>query len=114
MALHKYWVGRSCPHRSRNLYKSRIKIQLLTRIWLRAPVRPSGPTGQTGQAQGWFLPGPQLPHPDSQRDVRHMHFDRLDEIYAMVKSNWHFVHFGLTGLTVVGQRSDRSGLLNRL
>jgi hypothetical protein len=43
-----------------------------------------------------------------------MHFDRLDEIYAMVKSNWHFEHFGLTGLTGVGQRSERLGLLNRL
>jgi hypothetical protein len=30
-----------------------------------------------------------------------MHFDRLDEIYAMVKYNWHFEHFGLTGLTGV-------------
>jgi hypothetical protein len=43
-----------------------------------------------------------------------MHFDRLDEIYAMVKSNWHFEHFGLTGLTGVGERSDWSELLNRL
>jgi hypothetical protein len=43
-----------------------------------------------------------------------MHFDRLDDIYEMVKSNWHFEHFGLTGLTGVGQRSDRSGLLDRL
>jgi hypothetical protein len=43
-----------------------------------------------------------------------MHYDRLDEIYAMVKSKWHFEHFGLTGLTGVGQSSDRSGLLNRL
>jgi hypothetical protein len=68
-------------------------------------------TDQTGQAQGWFLPGPQLPHPDSELDVPHMHFDRFDEIYAMVKYNWHFEQFGLTG---VGQRSDRSGLLNQL
>jgi hypothetical protein len=43
-----------------------------------------------------------------------MHFDRLDEIYAMVKSIWHFENFGLTGLTGVCQRSDLSGLLNRL
>jgi hypothetical protein len=28
-----------------------------------------------------------------------MHFDRLNEIYAIVKSNWHFEHFGLTSLT---------------
>lgn len=28
-----------------------------------------------------------------------MHFDHLDEIYAMVKSNMHFEHFDLTGLT---------------
>ena len=30
-----------------------------------------------------------------------MHFDRLDEIYAMVQSNWHFdnlTHTDLTGL----------------
>jgi hypothetical protein len=47
-------------------------------------------------------------------DVPHMHFDRLDDIYAMVKSNWHFDQFGLTSLTGVGQGSDRSGLLNRL
>jgi hypothetical protein len=51
---------------------------------------------------------------DSELDVPHMHFDRLDEIYAMVKSNWYFEHFGLTGLTGVGERSDRSELLNRL
>jgi hypothetical protein len=47
-------------------------------------------------------------------DVPHIHFDRLDEIYAMVKSNWNFEQFGLTSLTGVDQRSDRSGLLNRL
>jgi hypothetical protein len=47
-------------------------------------------------------------------DVPHMHFDRLDVIYAMVKYNWQFVRFGLTSLTGVGQRSNRSGLLNRL
>jgi hypothetical protein len=33
-----------------------------------------------------------------------MHFDHLDEIYTMVKSNWHFEHFGLTGLTGVCER----------
>jgi hypothetical protein len=43
-----------------------------------------------------------------------MHFDLLNEIYTMVKSNWNFEHFGLTGLTGVGQRSDWSGLLIRL
>jgi hypothetical protein len=32
----------------------------------------------------------------------------------MVKSNWNFEQFGLTSLTGVDQRSDRSGLLNRL
>jgi hypothetical protein len=47
-------------------------------------------------------------------DIPHMHFDSLDEIYAMVESNWHFEQFGLTGLTGVGQSSGRSGLLNRL
>jgi hypothetical protein len=42
-----------------------------------------------------------------------MHFDLLDEIYAMVKSNWHFEHFGPVGLTGGGDRSDQSGLLNQ-
>jgi hypothetical protein len=32
-----------------------------------------------------------------------MHFDHLDKTYAMVKSNWHFEHFGLTGLAGVCQ-----------
>jgi hypothetical protein len=55
VALHKYRVGRSCPSRNRNFYKSRVEIQLLTRIWLRAPIRPSGPIGQTGQGAGLVL-----------------------------------------------------------
>jgi hypothetical protein len=42
-----------------------------------------------------------------------MHFDRLDEMYAMMKFNWHYEQFGLTGLTGGGEMSDRSGLLNR-
>ena len=28
-----------------------------------------------------------------------MYFDRLDEIYAMVQSNWHFDNLTQTGLT---------------
>ena len=36
-----------------------------------------------------------------------MHFDRLDEIYAMVKSNWQFEKVFLTGLTGVHDWSDR-------
>ena len=38
VALHIYRVGRSIPVRSRNPYKSRVKIQLLTRIGLFGPV----------------------------------------------------------------------------
>jgi hypothetical protein len=41
VTLHKYWVGRSCPSRSRNLYKSHVKIQLLSQIRLQELVRPS-------------------------------------------------------------------------
>ena len=36
-----------------------------------------------------------------------MHFDRLDEIYAMVQSNWHFDNVTQTGLTGLLDRSDR-------
>ena len=78
MALHIYRVGRSVPVRSRNPIKSRVKIQLLTRIGRFVPVR-----------QGAGLPGG-IPHPDSELDVLYMHFDRLDEIYAMVQSNLQF------------------------
>jgi hypothetical protein len=42
-----------------------------------------------------------------------MHFDRLDEIYAVLKYNWHFEHVSWNDLTSWGERSDRSGLLNR-
>jgi len=37
-----------------------------------------------------------------------MHFDRLDEIYAMVKSILYFEQLDKTGLTGFGDRSDRS------
>jgi len=37
-----------------------------------------------------------------------MHFDHLDEIYAMVKSNLQFNKLVLTGLTGLHNRSDRS------
>ena len=36
-----------------------------------------------------------------------MHFDRLDEIYAMVQSNWHFDNVIQTGLTDLMDQSDR-------
>ena len=36
-----------------------------------------------------------------------MHFDRLDEIYAMVQSNWHFDNLTQTDLTGLYNRSDR-------
>jgi hypothetical protein len=35
-----------------------------------------------------------------------MHFDHIEDIYVMLKSNRHFEHFGLTGLTGVGERSN--------
>ena len=35
-----------------------------------------------------------------------MNFDRLDEIYAMVQSNWHFNNLTQTGLTGSYNRSD--------
>jgi len=38
----------------------------------------------------------------------YMHFDHLDEIYAMVKSNLQFDKLVLTGLTGLHNRSDRS------
>jgi hypothetical protein len=38
----------------------------------------------------------------------------LVESYPMVKSNLHFEHFGQTGVTGVGDRSDQFVLLNRL
>ena len=37
-----------------------------------------------------------------------MHFDRLDEIYAMVKSILPFEQLDQTGLTSFRDRSDRS------
>ena len=37
-----------------------------------------------------------------------MHFDRLDDIYAMVESNWHFDKVTQTGLT--GYRTGLTGL----
>ena len=40
-----------------------------------------------------------------------MHFDHLDEIYAMVKSNYQFDKVVLTGLTGLDDRSDRSTLI---
>ena len=36
-----------------------------------------------------------------------MHFDHLDEIYAMVQSNWHFHIVTQIGLTSLHDRSDR-------
>ena len=36
-----------------------------------------------------------------------MHFDRLDEIYAMVQSNWHFDKLTQIGLTGLYNQSDR-------
>ena len=36
-----------------------------------------------------------------------MHFDHLDEIYAMVKSNLQFDKLVLTGLTGLHDRSDQ-------
>jgi len=36
-----------------------------------------------------------------------MHFDRLDEIYTLIKSNWQFGKVTLTGLTGLHNRSDR-------
>ena len=36
-----------------------------------------------------------------------MHFDRLDEIYAMVQSNWHFDNVTQTGLTGLQDQSDQ-------
>ena len=36
-----------------------------------------------------------------------MHFDRLDEIYAMVKSILHFGEVDQTGLTSLGKRPNR-------
>ena len=36
-----------------------------------------------------------------------MHFDCLDEIYAMVQSNWHFHIVTQIGLTSLHDRSDR-------
>ena len=63
VALHIYRMGRSVPIRSRNPNKSRVKIQLLTRIrhfglvWLVSePVWPpwTGLTGQTGVQIFWY------------------------------------------------------------
>ena len=50
VALHIYGVGRSVPVRNHNPNKSRIKIQLLTRIGCFGPVLPpwTGLTSQTG------------------------------------------------------------------
>ena len=45
------------------------------------------------------FPKPYLSHPESKSDVPHMYFDRLDEIYAMVKFILHFENFNQTGLT---------------
>ena len=36
-----------------------------------------------------------------------MHFDHLDEIYAIVQSNWRFGNIFHTGLTGFHDRSDR-------
>ena len=36
-----------------------------------------------------------------------MHFDSLDEIYAMVQSNWHFDNFTLTGLIGLQDQSNQ-------
>jgi hypothetical protein len=114
VSLYKYRVQGSCPSRSRNLYRSCVEIQLLTWIGLFGPIRPSSRTGQTviphrsdKSGAGQVLARTITPHPDSKLDVPHMHFDCLDEAYSMVKSNWHFEHNGLIGLTGVGERSDR-------
>ena len=56
---------------------------------------PTGPTGLPGVQN---FPKPYLPHPKSKSDVPYMHFDRLDESYAMVKSNLQFEEFNMTGL----------------
>ena len=40
-----------------------------------------------------------------------MHFDRLDDIYVMVKSNCQFDKVVLTGLTGLDDRFDRFALI---
>ena len=36
-----------------------------------------------------------------------MHFDRLNEIYAMLQSNWHFDKLTQIGLTSLYNQPDR-------
>ena len=49
-----------------------------------------------------------LSHPEFKSDVPYMHFDHLDEIYAMVKSFLSFEQLDKTGLTGFWDRSDHS------
>ena len=54
------------------------------------------------------FPKAYLSHPKSESDIPHMHIDRLDEIYAMVKSILPFEQLEQTGQIGFGDRSDRS------
>ena len=76
------------------------KVTLTGLTGLRIPVRP------VCRVQNF--PKPYLSHPESKSDIPHMYFDRLDEIYAMVKSILHFEQLDQTGLTGFMGRSDRS------
>ena len=99
MTLHKYRVGRSCPSRSRNLYKSRVKIQLLIRIWLPKPGQTALGTRFNRVPDVQVFQKPYLPHPDSYLDVLYMNLDLLDELYPMVKSKLPFEEFDQGGQT---------------
>ena len=53
------------------------------------------------------FPKQYLSHLESKLDVPYVHFDRLDKIYAMVKSILHFGEVDQTGLTSLDKRPDR-------
>ena len=54
------------------------------------------------------FPKPYLSHPKFKSNVPYMHFDSLEEIYAMVKSNLYFEQLDKTGRIDFRDKSDRS------
>ena len=97
MALHIYRVGRSVPIRSRNPNKSRVKIQLLTRIGCFGPVWP--PLDRSDRADlGTGLPG-------GITSSSGLQIER--SIYAFRSSRWDLRN-GVVQLTIWQTFPDRS------
>ena len=83
MALDIYRFGRSCPMKSRILYKYHVKIRLLTRNW---PSKLSCFGNWPKQfPRGWIFKWTLLLHPESKFGFPHMYFSHLKRVMQLDK-----------------------------